>query len=289
MIALSKYTLCIKYTPYNSLTCNMKINFYSIPVATFFITCLLSMLQVSAQDKPAQISKLEIKEKEVYKADSANVLRVDTLIMHDKSAIFFSPMSNAVLEAKVAIIGNKCIISSKGWDGNNSSLYPYGKDGTDGGNLTLVMGLERLGKLTIDARGGQGSQGLNGQHGLPGKPDRLEEKTQIGWNGKPERVKIVVPGEPGTDGTDATSGGNGGNGGNLMLMYSTSGFVPVFNRADRETNSIIILNTAGKGGRSGIPGRGGLGRRNGEIRKTSDIKVIQDGRIELNNINNQIL
>ncbi|GAB3200428.1 hypothetical protein ABID22_003596 [Pontibacter aydingkolensis] len=237
------------------------------------------------------IPKLEIKKNQVYIADSTNTIRVDTLIMHDKATIQFDPGKYGVLEARVAIIGDKCIVSSKGKDGKRSvgtvgrSTGPDpGEDGENGGNLSIALHLEKLGKLTIDTRGGDGGPGINGVNGKTGTPDRRETQTYKDASGKLQTVTVTVPGETGTDGSDATRGGNGGHGGNLMFMYSTNGLIPVFNHSQRNTNSIVILSTGGRNGSNGEPGKGGYNARNGDVRD-SGLRDSLDGRLDLVNLN----
>ena len=228
-------------------------------------------------------SKLEIGKRKVYVVDSTNILKVDTLIMHNGATIQFDPTKYGTLEAKVAIIGNKCVISSKGADGKYAKETNAGEDGVNGGDMSIILNFESLGKLTIDARGGDGGAGVNGRNGHGGERDRVETKTVRDASGKERVVTTVIPPKPGTDGTDATMGGNGGSGGNILLMYSTSGFIPVFNQDKREENSIVILHTAGKRGRTGEPGKGGISSLDGKV-KFSAIKDSSDGHVELINL-----
>ena len=230
------------------------------------------------------VSKLVIKEKEAYVVGPENVLKVDTLVMLDQATIQFDPKRYAMLEAKVAMIGDKCVILNKGVDGKNSKRLTPGEDGANGGTINIILNFKSLGKLTIDTRGGNGGAGINGKDGYAGEPERTETKTVRDASGKERVVTSVVPPRAGTDGGDATMGGNGGNGGNITLMYSANDFIPVFNQYDRETNSIVILHTAGQRGRTGEPGKGGIASMDGTV-KYSDIKNSQDGRIELINLN----
>lgn len=231
-------------------------------------------------------SKLVIKKKEVYIVGPGNILRVDTLIMQDKATIQFDPTRYGILEAKLAIIGKKCVVSSKGVDGKKGENLNPGEDGTHGGSLSIMLNFESLGKLTIDTRGGNGGAGVNGRNGQTGTQSRVETKTVTDASGKQQTITIVVPAQPGSNGTDATMGGNGGNGGNVMMMYATNGFIPIFNQETRDKHGITILHTGGQRGRTGEPGRGGIASMDGTVRYT-EIKGSTDGRVDLINLNSK--
>jgi hypothetical protein len=233
----------------------------------------------------ANIPKLVIAKGTTYVVGLDNTLKVDTLIMQDKSTIRFAPSMQGVLEAKVAMIGNNCSISSKGADGQKGLDVSPGGDGEDGGNLTVVLNLSSLGRLTIDTRGGTGGAGANGKNGKPGTRERTETKIVMGADGQPQTISVLVAGEPGSNGSDATSGGNSGRGGNLLLMYSTPGFIPVFNHTSRNTNSIAIITTAGNRGSAGVPGKGGFQSTDGVVRGRDSFRDSPDGHIELINLN----
>ncbi|MBC5993506.1 hypothetical protein [Pontibacter cellulosilyticus] len=225
-----------------------------------------------------------ITEKKTYFVGTDNTLKVDTLVMQDRATIQFDPKKFGTLEAKVAFIGDKCLVSSKGADGKRGTKLKQGENGENGGSLSIILNFESLGKLTIDTSGGTGGNGINGQNGKKGIPERKETKTIRDANGNPQTIVVVIPGEPGTDGTDATAGGNGGNGGNLMFMYSTNGFIPVFNHANRNSNSIVILQEGGSGGRKGEPGKGGLQSIDGNVKHFTN-RQSNDGTLELINLN----
>ncbi len=229
------------------------------------------------------ISRLELKPKEIYEVGLDNHLIVDTLIMHKKAVIKFQADEYGVLEAKYAIIGNKCTISAKGEGGKNGDNSMPGNDGQNGGSLSLVLNLKKLGDLTIDTRGGNGGDGKSGKDGFTGTPDREETKATKSPNGEIIYTRVMVPGKDGTNGTNATMGGNAGNGGNIMLMYKTDGFIPIFNHDSRKNNHISILSTAGMEGRNGTPGKGGRGSMDGIVNYT-DRNTAQDGKIELVNL-----
>lgn len=251
---------------------------------TLFFLCFTAFTPSIAQQ--TAIPKLEISKGDTYVVGQDNTLRVDTLIMQDKAIIKFNPDQHGVLEAKVAIIGNKCVISSKGSEGRDGIDLISGENGGNGGDLSLVMHILSLGKLTIDTRGGSGGAGVNGKNGHKGTLERTETKTYTDVSGKQQTVTVVIPGEAGTNGTDATHGGNSGNGGNVSLTYSTNGFIPVFNNPKWDKNSIVILHTAGSRGRTGEPGKGGTHRMDGAV-VFSEVRNSRDGRVQLINLNNQ--
>lgn len=246
--------------------------------------CALCTFMASGQQQRS-IPKLVIPKGQTYQVSPGNTLVVDTLIMHDRSIIAFDPTLYGILEARVAYVGDKCVISSSGADGKMGKHLEQGEDGKRGGSLSLVMHFASLGQLTIDTRGGNGGNGANGRNGKLGTQDTYKTRTFSDSKGNVITEQILVPGIPGTDGTDATQGGNGGSGGNLSFTYSTQGFMPVFNRPDRNANSIIIENAAGRSGDTGEPGKGGYTNMDGTIR-VADIKKPLDGYIQLINLNN---
>lgn len=247
----------------------------TVAVALVFFTLL--GLDANARQS---MGKLEIKAKRDYVVSTQNVLKVDTLIMHDKSAIVFNPDMHGVLETKVAIIGKDCFILSKGLDGGKRSI-----NGQHGGNLTLQLNFLELGKLTIDTRGGNGRRGAEGRAGEPGTQTRTETVRYTDSQGKVHSYTVLHPGEPGTNGTNASPGGNAGDGGNILFTYSTSGFVPVFNQINIGKHSIIMLHKAGRHGIDGLPGRAqDLRNSSGTVMHNQNRQAV-DGQIVLNNLN----
>ncbi|WP_276499214.1 hypothetical protein [Pontibacter litorisediminis] len=247
---------------------------------------LLSLLALSLLSAPAfaqTISRLDVGPGETYVVAPENVLQVDTLVLHEKATIRFSPTQQGVLHAKVAYIGKKCTISARGLDGANGSANNPGQNGEAGGNLSLQLHLEQLGSLTIDASGGRGGKGANGKNGRQGKPDEYVTKVSRDAHGKTVKTVELVPGTLGTNGTDATMGGNGGDGGNIMLVYSTKGFIANFNR-DIHVNNINILYNAGESGKSGTPGKGGFMSSDGMV-IASEYRSGRDGKVQLMNLN----
>ncbi|PRY16492.1 hypothetical protein CLV24_101338 [Pontibacter ummariensis] len=245
------------------------------------VVALLPVVHATlAQQK--RLSKLEISKKETFVVGPENVLKVDTLILHDKATLQFAPRQQGVLEAKVAYVGKKCLITSKGKDGEPGKGEQFGTNGENGGDLSLVLGFEKLGSLTIDTRGGNGGDGANGKNGYVGEEPRTETRTVKDSKGNFKTEVVSVPGKPGTKGSDATMGGSGGSGGNIMFVYSTSGFIPIFNNEQRDRNSIIVLHTAGTNGISGFPGRGGFQSQDGVVRY-KEVEPGRDGELMLVN------
>jgi hypothetical protein len=264
----------------------------------------------------AAIPKLVVAKGETYTVGPGNTLAVDTLIMHDKATIVFAPETLGVLHANVAIIGDKCTISSKGKDGESSTVgiapnrqqmrenltnrgktllngevinadpMDNGTRGQDGGNLEINLHFESLGGLTIDSRGGRGGNGTNGKNGNKGTPDRHHEKKVLGAKGQYVTEVFVTPGKKGTDGSDATAGIAGGNGGNIDFTYSTNNFIPVFNNS-KSKNRISLLHTAGNTGRDGTPGIGGFNSIDGRVIQ-SKLDESKDGQLKLTNANSAL-
>ncbi|MBX0335164.1 hypothetical protein K3G39_18165 [Pontibacter sp. HSC-14F20] len=278
------------------------------------IVCVpLALSSLTVQAQKSRISKLVIAKGETYTVGPDNILLVDTLIMQDKATIVFAPEMQGILQAHVAIIGDKCTVSSKGKDGAstqvgiapkrqevrrnlantsttllngeviNADPVDNGTRGQDGGNLKLSLHFEKLGSLIIDSRGGRGGNGTNGKNGKKGTPDRHEERKVRGANGQYVTEVFVIPGNKGTDGSDATAGIAGGNGGNIDFTYSTSNFIPVFNQT-RTRHGISLLHSAGETGRDGLPGKGGFSSVDGRL-VHQRLAASRDGEIKLTNAN----
>lgn len=155
-------------------------------------------------------------------------VQIDTLIMEKASTLKFT-MAKTRMTVAYAIVGKNCL-----WDASGAD---YGNPGKD---LDLIIGFEKLGRLTIDTRGGKGMPGTKGEPGAPGTSGSSYGSSA--GNGS--------PGEPGSQ------GGPGGDAGNLTLVYR-SAFVPVFKNA--RTNSLVLKYSGGQGGQGGPGGEGGLG------------------------------
>lgn len=253
----------------------------------------LLFLSMQAGAQTTKLTKLEIKAKEVYIVGPENSLIVDTLIMHDKATIQFSPEQAGVLKANVSYIGNKCIITSRGANGTHSTHNALGTAGQHGGNLAVTLNLQKLGSLTIDSRGGKGGNGSTVSRDLDIKG--FGEKETKKSDGRTSKEITTIPTgfirrSVEDDRSDATTGLNGGNGGNIEFTYSTTGFIPVFNNA-KAKHSITLLHMAGEAGKNGIPSKAGRYTTDGKL-LPSDGKLIQldtpeavDGELRLVNVN----
>lgn len=259
----------------------------TITLACALLCALASPLLSGKASAQNTIPKLVINKKTTYTVDSTNILRVDTLIMQDKSVLQFASSKYGLLEANVTIIGKDCVISAKGEDGepgDNGRSGKYesfgnpnattsimkdgengkeGEHGKDASNLTVRLHFIALGSLTLDMRGGDGGEGGSGGNGARGSEDTSEMRSGTDINGKSYNYTVIEPGRPGGDGGHAAPGGSSGDGGNLVFMYSTDGFIPVFNQQGRSINSITILTQSGKSGKAGKPGGGGIAARSG--------------------------
>lgn len=154
-------------------------------------------------------------------------LEIDTLIMEKSSKLIFLYSTN--INVGHAVIGKNCTWDARGEEHSG-----------DGRHLYITMNLARLGRLTIDTRGGIGAPGRNGEPGAPGT-DGSTFGSSAGNGGQ------GGPGGP---------GGKGGDGGNLTLLYRSS-FTPNFKRGKK--NSLVLRNEGGHGGRGGQGGPGGRG------------------------------
>ena len=247
------------------------------------VNLLFLSFGLSAQDN--RLPKLIVKKGQTYVVGPENTLFVDTLILQDKATIQFATDRQGVLETKVVYVGKDCLITSRGESGKPGKDNKPGTDGEDGGDLSLVLRLKELKSLTIDTRGGNGGKGMNGKSGHPGTPDQYVKRVVKDSKGNTITITDLIPGQPGKDGGNATMGGGGGNGGNVMLLYSTDGFIPIFNHG-RHKNNITILHTAGTQGKSGEPGKGGNQRMDGIV-EYSDVKPATDGELMLVNLDQQ--
>ncbi|WP_018479747.1 hypothetical protein [Pontibacter roseus] len=228
----------------------------------------------TAQGQQAAIPRLEVAKGETYVVHENNILVVDTLIMHDKATIKFASDLPAELGARMAYVGDNCLITTKGADGKNSKASKLGlaslpgrpgtaaetgkpsTDGEDGGHLELDMHFMELGRLTIDTRGGKGG---NGAKGANGRRPISESNNQIGYGNNTARY--LVSGDPSTNGKPGTPGGFGGNGGNVKLTYSTHNFTPSFNQPQNHRSITILY----RGGENGVSGKAGKSYINHDI------------------------
>lgn len=154
---------------------------------------------------------------DIYATVTVQSIVIDTLIMDNKSTLKFEP-SWVRMRVNHAFIGKKVT-----WKGSGDAGMGYGSSGTNGKTLLLEVIFERLGRLTIDTRGGPGTAGLPGRIGSIGGP---------GGNGQ--------------------NGGQGGKGGDVDLHYQCKGFTPVFGSGKK--NAIIVRQKGGSGGTGGMGG-----------------------------------
>jgi hypothetical protein len=114
------------------------------PVSLYFI--LLAPLFLSWQSvdvKTTHISKLVIDSKKTYsltEGDSLANFVIDTLIMKDRSQLFFRNKKGASLTVNHAIIGKNCVFA-----GNDSK--------NNGTNLELSINFKEFGSLFINVSG----------------------------------------------------------------------------------------------------------------------------------------
>jgi hypothetical protein len=160
---------------------------------------------------------------------------IDTLVLKDGAKIKF--FQHSVLVVENAFIGNKCEFNSSGTPGTDPKELGQlqGGDGEDGKNLTLIVNFKTLGSLTVNTSGGKGGNGSRGLTGLSG-----------------------ADGSNGEDGLSGGQGGDAGDAGNLTLLYTCTGFVPIFE--SKREHGIQLKHT---GGEAGSGGRGGLGGKGG--------------------------
>ncbi|GAB3204368.1 hypothetical protein ABID22_003304 [Pontibacter aydingkolensis] len=221
-----------------------------IPAAVLIL--LLSAPIVKAQQV---ISKLVIREKEVYQVGSDNVLLADTLIMHRKATIHFNHDQPAFMGVNAAFISKNCKVIAKGLDGSLRRTGSSGSDGQNGSLTEINIHFETLGSLTIDTRGGNGDSGEDGV-------------SEIAATSKSDGDGTFKSTAPVRQAKAGGAGGRGGDGGNVKLTYSTAGFIPRFNQY-RKQHSIIILQMGGTGGKSGR-----YGKINGQDGKVGEIKLV---------------
>ncbi|MDX5437660.1 MAG: hypothetical protein LPK03_10720 [Pontibacter sp.] len=211
---------------------------------------VLAFLAIPALAQQEHIGKLIVDKKKVFTAPVTH-LRIDTLVLHNNASIQFAAGENNTLEVKHGYIGNNCSILAIGANGKNGSLGSNGADGSAAGHLSLDIHLEQLGNLTIDTRGGNGGDGYVGRNGRRQREETHTQRVPNGKGGYTTVIKEVII--DGTAGEQGTAPGLGGNGGNLVFRYSTSGFVPNFNRTDAP-HSITLFYQAGQPGNTGKDG-----------------------------------
>ena len=213
-----------------------------------------------------RLTKLVLKQGEIYTIKKTDILVVDTLIMEDGSKIFLNNEKNEnFIHAKYAFIGKNCLIDGEGKKGNAGKAGQNGvtqlgpcKDGGIGANgspgivgqpgITLSIYSTKLnvtGSIVIDLNGGDGGDGGNGGNG--------------GDGGSGTRL---CPGGNGGLGGNGSNGANGGQGGSLNIHCKDC---PDLNLLMGE--KILVRNFGGFGGQlgnGGAGGRAGLGQSDGQ-------------------------
>lgn len=203
-----------------------------------------------------RVDKLVIGAGETYYVRNTDIIVADTLIMMDSSRIVLNKLRDEnYLRARVAIVGDRCVIDGRGVAGSagrdgapgTSPAGPCmtgtkgrnggrGLDGKPGVHLFIYFdSLTVDGRLTIDLSGGNGGDGGDGGQGGGGSPGTRHCKGGSGG--------------PGGNGGD---GGNGGHGGNLTVGGDHVETIRLQLRA-----GVTVLNKGGSFGYGGIAGYGG--------------------------------
>jgi hypothetical protein len=208
-----------------------------------------------------RLDRLEVLSKQEYKIIGSDILVVDTLVMRDSSRIILNQdVKENIINAKMIVVGNGCVISGRGKNGTpgktgvvgkgqsapcrNGDIGKDGEDGKPGYNgLNLSFYTNHLkidGLLTIDLNGGDGGSGGRGGKGGDGGSG-----TQ------------VCKGGNGGDGGNGGNGAVGGNGGKLQMTCKTCTDLHTI-----QGTKLVFKNYggfAGTGGIGGIGGQAGLG------------------------------
>ena len=192
-----------------------------------------------------RLDRLEVLSKQEYKIIGSDILVADTLVMRDSSRIVLNQdVKENIINAKVVIVGNGCVISGRGKNGMTGKTGAFGrgqsapcrngdigkdgeegKPGMDGLNLSFYVNSVKIdGVLTIDLNGGDGGPGGRGGKGGDGGSG-----TQVCKGGNGGILKMTcktcvdLPKMQGTKfqfknyGGFAGAGGIGGNGGQAGL------------------------------------------------------------------------
>ncbi|MBX2895322.1 MAG: hypothetical protein KF763_07760 [Cyclobacteriaceae bacterium] len=211
-------------------------------------------LGVTAQ---IRLEKLILKPGQQFVIEGSDILVVDTLIMGDSARIILNrAKAENYLHARIARIGNGCLIDGSGKRGKDGAAGAsgsdqptpcrqanagrdgeYGQDGLNGNNLYIYSDeLIIDGSLTINLNGGNGGNGGDGGNGGGGGPGTR-----------------VCPGGDGGQGGSGMRGGNGGQGGNLTIQCKRCPPIQVW-----INSKVHIRNYGGVGGEGGKAGQGGL-------------------------------
>lgn len=215
-----------------------------------FVCCLSATAQI-------RLEKLILSKGEKYSIENTDIIVVDSLIMADSAEIILNHAKrDNFIHAKIAIIGNGCVIKGAGTMGANGTNGTNGEeqsspcrqggvggdgemgnDGSNGINLFIYSDdIQLNGSLTINLNGGDGGNGGSGGHG--------------GGGGQGTRV---CTGGDGGQGGSGSRGGHGAAGGNLTVQCKRCPDY-VYWLGSR----LFIKNYGGYGGLGGEAGRGGL-------------------------------
>ncbi|HAS39043.1 MAG TPA: hypothetical protein DCS93_01125 [Microscillaceae bacterium] len=124
----------------------------------------------NVEDKTLKIPSIYIKKGEEFIVPKT-VLLCDSLIMEDKATLkAAASLKSLMIYANYCKIGNQCVISTRGRDGQQNTQVPVrGEPGADAAKVNLHLNIYALGSLTIDARGGNGGNGqIPGIYGAGG-------------------------------------------------------------------------------------------------------------------------
>ncbi len=222
----------------------------------FFVATALCLLLSSFASAQIRQSRLEIKENDVYKLETSDILVLDTLVMRDSSSIAVSYEKRDIfIHSKKIIIGKGCKIIARGENGKPgrdgvkgaSGEGPCrdgvaGKGGTGGShgdfgkNLSIYCDdLIIKGNLLIELSGGDGGDGGKGGEGGGGSPG----------------TRVCVGGNGGSGG-NGSSGGNGGDAGTLLIVCKNCA-----NIRSWLNQSLLVRTYGGNAGIGGFAGPGG--------------------------------
>ncbi|MBX2913925.1 MAG: hypothetical protein KF856_01505 [Cyclobacteriaceae bacterium] len=221
------------------------------------MSCFFLSLISCVATAQIRLDKLVIQRGQQFRIEGSDILVVDTLVMADSARIILnSAKSENYLHARIARIGNGCLIDGRGKRGEDGKAGvsgadqptpcrqanpgqdgEYGQDGLNATNLFIYSDeLIIEGSLTINLNGGNGGKGGDGGNGGGGGPGTR-----------------VCPGGDGGQGGSGMRGGNGGHGGNLTINCKRCPPIQVW-----LNSKIHIKNYGGVGGEGGKAGRGGL-------------------------------
>lgn len=198
---------------------------------------------------------IHVKKGETWRVAPAQAsLNLDSLTLEEGARIEFAPEVHLwQLSADVVRIGENVTIDAHGANGAEGVAGAMaaptatcqngaaggngavGGSGEDGVTLALALGVQQLGSLHINTRGGNGG---NGGHGAPGQPAGELDDCELAHGG---------------EGGDGGRGGDGGNGGQVRLSLA----LKAPNLSLDFLRQRLTLDSAG--GVAGAPGKGASG------------------------------